>query len=212
MIRFILSFAALLLLASACTQAPKAPEAVATESVQGVISGDTVAIDKAASTIGWIGTKVSGYHNGTISLQDAHFLVRGDTIVGGSFILDMKSIADLDLKGEWKTKLEGHLKSPDFFAVDSFPTASFAVTSLSPATPADSATHIVSGNLTLRGVTKQISFPATLSGGEQFRAQARFNLNRKDFGVMYAGKQDDLIRDEINLTLDLRSAAKSAAH
>lgn len=208
--RYTLLFLSVLFLA-ACSKAPQAPEAQAGDAATSTITGDSLAVDLAVSDIAWIGTKVTGRHNGTIDLKSAHFLTRGDSIVGGQFVLDMNTIAALDLTGEWKTKLEGHLKSPDFFAVDSFPTATFVVTALAPATPADSATHRVSGNLSLRGVTKQISFPATLKAADgRLQATARFNLNRKDFGVAYTGKQDDLIADAINLTLNLVSGPRAA--
>ncbi len=199
----------------ACSKAPQAPEAQAGDAAAATITGDSLAVDLPMSQVAWIGTKVTGRHNGTVNLKSAHFLTRGDSLVGGQFVLDMTSITDLDLTGEWKGKLEGHLKSPDFFAVDSFPTATFVVTAMAPATSADSATHRVSGNLTLRGVTKQISFPATVTvtdGAERrIHAVARFNLNRKDFGVAYTGKQDDLIADAINLSLSLMSAPRAAA-
>lgn len=211
----VLFFVLLAGLAAACSKAPEAPKAEASDATAATITGDSLTVDAKVSEIGWIGTKVTGRHNGTINLKSGHFLTQGDSIVGGHFVLDMTSITDLDLKGEWKTKLEGHLKSPDFFAVDSFPTATFVVTKLERAAAGDSASHRVSGNLTLRGVTKQISFPATLkatgTADGRLEAMARFNLNRKDFGVAYTGKQDDLIADAINLSLNLVSAPRMAA-
>ena len=202
-------------LLSACSKAPEAPKAEATAAAESTITGDTLTLDLAASEVAWVGTKVTGRHNGTVKLKSAHFLTQGDSVVGGEFVLDMAAIAVLDLTGEWKGKLEGHLKSPDFFAVDSFPTARFVVTQLGRAAAGDSASHRVSGNLTLRGVTKQISFPATITSTGtaaegRHTAVARFNLNRKDFGVAYTGKQDDLIADAINLTLKLVSASRPA--
>ena len=101
-----------------------------------------------------------------------------------------------------KEKLTKHLKSPDFFDVEKFPTATFKSTSIEKT--ADG--HTITGNLTLHGVTKQVSFPATVTASEaRVSANAEFSINRKDFDINYPGMQDDLIRDlvVIKLKLDL---------
>jgi polyisoprenoid-binding protein YceI len=204
--RFLLVFAFFGLLITACTQAPKAPLAVATDdSIVNAAIGDTVQL-VLPSDIHWIGTKISGYHHGSISFSSGYFVVKADSLVGGRFVIDMASITDADLKGDLKGKLETHLKSADFFDVAKHPTASFDLVAATPAKTTDSTNYTLTGNLTLRGVAKQISFPAQVKvSGGSVRAKANFNINRKDWGVAYEGKRDDLIRDEINLDLDLRS-------
>ena len=122
---------------------------------------------------------------------------------GGNFVIDMNSIDVQDLEGEYKEKLTGHLKSDDFFDVENHPEAKFEITSVAKA---ETEGHLlISGNLTLRGVTKNITFDAQINNVTEgnFAATADFNIAREDFGVSYAGKADDLISKEINIKIDL---------
>jgi polyisoprenoid-binding protein YceI len=107
-------------------------------------------------------------------------------------------------------KLTNHLKSADFFDVEKFPKATFVSTSVKPGGE-KGATHTVTGNLTMHGVTKSISFPATIRlAPDSAEADAEFAINRKDFGVMYAGKADDLIRDDVLIKLTIRAKKAGA--
>jgi len=97
--------------------------------------------------------------------------------------------------------LTGHLSSPDFFDVPSHPTSTFTVASIEAGT--------VTGNLNLHGVSKSISFPATISvASDKVAVKAEFAINRKDFGINYPGKTDDLIRDNVVINLDLSAVPK----
>jgi polyisoprenoid-binding protein YceI len=99
-----------------------------------------------------------------------------------------------------KAKLTKHLKSPDFFDVERFPTATFKSTGIKKQVEG----HTIEGDLTLRGVTKRISFPATINATDsQINAKAEFSINRKDFGITYPGMPDDLIRDLVVIKLSL---------
>jgi polyisoprenoid-binding protein YceI len=99
-----------------------------------------------------------------------------------------------------KEKLTKHLKSPDFFDVAQFPTATFRSTEIKK----EGEDHTVTGDLTLHGVTKSISFPATINASEsEVSANAEFSINRKDFGIDYPGMRDDLIRDLVVIKLAL---------
>lgn len=100
-------------------------------------------------------------------------------------------------------KLAKHLKSPDFFDVAKFPKAEFTLTKFEKAAQGES-THTVSGQLNLHGVTKAISFPAKVEMADgKAAAKAEFKIQRKDFGIVYPGMPDDLIKDEVLLDLDL---------
>src|SRR5690606_4136447 len=100
-------------------------------------------------------------------------------------------------------KLEGHLKSPDFFDVEKHPKATFESTAVK-AGGAGGATHTVTGNLTLHGVTRSISFPASIQvNGDTITVNAEFAINRKDFGIVYPGMPDDLIKDDVLIQLKL---------
>jgi polyisoprenoid-binding protein YceI len=106
-------------------------------------------------------------------------------------------------------KLTTHLKTPDFFDVDKYPRARFVSTSIGPGGD-NGATHTVRGNLELHGVTKAITFPATIRvEGDEVDADAEFAIDRKDFGIIYPGAPDDLIRDQVLIKLTIR--AKKAA-
>lgn len=87
------------------------------------IAQNTVTVDNAKSTIKWEGAKVGGSHNGTINLKSGSLSFENNSLVGGSFEIDMNTITNTDLEGEYKGKLEGHLKSDDFFGVATYPTA-----------------------------------------------------------------------------------------
>ena len=110
-------------------------------------------------------------------------------------------------------KLTGHLKSPDFFDVPKFPKSTFestAITTGSSDPKAKDATHTVTGNLTLHGVTKSIQFPARIAvTPDAASLDSEFSLNRKDFGINYPGMANDLIRDEVVLKLAIRAPKKS---
>ena len=105
-------------------------------------------------------------------------------------------------------RLTAHLKTPDFFDVAKYPKANFTSTKIEPATTAG-ATHTVTGNLDLHGVKKSISFPATIQvAPDAVTVNAEFSINRKDFGINYAGKADDLVRDEVVMKLTVKAPRK----
>jgi len=155
------------------------------------------------SSIEWVGSKVTGKHNGGFKKFDGELhLVDGHLAdAGNKVVIDTTSIwADND-------RLTGHLKSPDFFNVDQMPTATFETTSITPG----GTNSMVTGNLTLHGVTKQISFPAVIQiTPESIELGADFVLNRFDFDIKYPGKANDLIRKEVVLKLKLKAAPAKA--
>ncbi len=201
---------------AACQSAPEADEAV-TEEAQATTAIDGIAypIDLATTNIGWIGTKANGQHNGSFKVTEGTLAVKDGSLTGGNFTIDVSSLTVLDLEGEDKGKLEGHLKSGDFFMVDSFPTAKFEITGVSPydATTSESkldgATHSISGNLTLRGETKNVTFPAMVGiEGNSVTAKADFNIDRTQWGLNYKGPNnpaDWFIAKEVNLKLDVKA-------
>ncbi|WP_028295519.1 YceI family protein [Olivibacter sitiensis] len=160
-----------------------------------------LAVDTAASEVRWEGTKVTGSHHGTVKIKSGNLYFEDSTLVGGNFVLDLNTIANTDLDGESKQKLEGHLKSEDFFDVAKFPEATFEISKVSK----EGSTLKISGNLTIRGVSKNITIDAEqiASTGEHFEATTDFNIVRGDWGVNYEGKQDDLISKEINFKIKI---------
>ncbi len=217
----------LLLLLTRCTNAPDAEKAKTTEAKEVTAStGTALKIDTTESKIEWVATKVSGYHTGTVNIKSGDINVQDGKITGGNFVLDMGSIVVSGPPGsdeKSNTKLLTHLKSNDFFEVSAHPIATFVITSVTPfnGTVQDSAdkrqesiskykvanpTHTVSGNLTLKGITKNIEFPASIVvSGNSVNALAKFNVDRRMWDIVYPGKPDDLIRNDIHLGISLKA-------
>ncbi len=152
-----------------------------------------------SSKVEFKGAKVTGSHLGGFKSFKGEVLM-GDKPETGKVNLSLDT-ATIFADSE---KLTGHLRSPDFFDAEKFPTATFTSTTIAPA---EGGKHTVTGDLTMHGVTKQISFPATISvSGETVTAQSEFSINRKDFGIVYPGMPDDLIRDDVIITLDVKAA------
>lgn len=162
-------------------------------------SGGKPYVIRPGSTLHFTGSKVTGSHNGGFTNFSGTLPVSGGKIVGTPTI-------QIDMTSAWadNDRLSGHLKSPDFFNVAKFPQSTFAVTSVDPA--GSDGKSKVTGNLTLHGVTKSISFPAAIQvSDEAATVKADFAINRKDFGIVYPGKPDDLIRDNVVIRFDLRA-------
>ena len=168
------------------------------QSMEAEVSGRELIISSDESTITWVGSKVTGSHDGgfkafegTITLGEG-----GPTESRVEVLIDATSIwADND-------KLTGHLHSADFFDVETHPQARFTSTAI-----AETAEGFeITGELELHGVTKQIRFPATITvEDDRVTAQAEFFIQRFDFDIVYPGKTDDLIRDEVVIKLDLEA-------
>ena len=207
---------------TSCKQAPKSDEAKVTTAKEEskMSSGETYKADTAESHVEWIGTKVSGYHVGTLKIKSGELSVANGEVSGGNFILDMttiKAVGPENVPPDANAKLTGHLLSAEFFDTGKYPEASFVITGVKPfngtLNDADdprqqhlnkykvtNPTHTVSGNLTVKGITKNIEFPAAITlNGNTVEARAKFNIDRKLWDIVYAGKPDDLIRDEIHL-------------
>lgn len=191
----------------ACTQAPQAPQAETSEAqappnVPAQPGAKSLSIAAAQSKVIAIGTKVTGRHEIAFPIKEGQITVSDDKcIAGGKITMDLSKLEVLDLQGDLKAKLEGHLRSEDFFLTEKYPEAVFEITGCEKA---NGDTVFLSGNLTMRGQTKNIKFPAVLhlhDGG--LRAKANFNINRQEWGIAYKGKADDLIRDEVNINLDI---------
>jgi polyisoprenoid-binding protein YceI len=140
-------------------------------------------VDAAKSSITWLGKKVTGSHNGTIALKSGSLNVNGKNVTGGTFVIDMTSIKDAD----GSDKLEGHLKADDFFGSSKFPTSTFVITKVA----GKGANVTVSGNLTIKGITKPLSFPATVAvnaDGTVSALAGKINVDRTKYDIKYGSK------------------------
>src|SRR5690606_18458500 len=195
------------LLFASCVSNPdgqKAETADATE-ISTSAEGTSLAIDTTESLVKWHGKKVTGEHYGEIDITSGDIIVSEEgKLTGGTFVIDLNSIDVQDMEpGEYRDKLTGHLKSDDFFDVANHPTATFEITEVKEGATANDL--VISGNLTIRGITKNITFDAKASevSPASFVADADFNIAREDWGVNYTGKADDLISKEINFKVKL---------
>lgn len=190
----------------------KAKEAE-TSSAEAAAKAEATAVkyiaDAEASSIEWKGFKPTGTHNGTIKLTSGVVKVNNGSVESGSFLVDMGSINVLDIPAEDEKhgKLTGHLKSADFFDVEKFPSAAFEVTGISEA---DGKT-MLSGNLTLKDVKNNITFPVTVSenGDTMTLTSETFTIDRSKWNVQYGSKSffdnlgDKFINDDIELKVNV---------
>ena len=169
---------------------PGAPETTGAKVYQ--VSSD--------STVHFTGSKVTGSQNGGFREFTGTIAVKDDQIVSPSEIV-------IDMESTWTEsgdRLTNHLKNADFFDVPNYPTSRFVVTGVEPSGDG----HKVTGDMTLRGVTKSISFDAEVSVSDSgVTLRAEFFIKRFDFGVAFKGKADDLIRDEVVLKLEIKASA-----
>lgn len=225
---FAIVIAALVIVWTSCTNAPESDKAKTTEAkeVSTDKSGETWNVSTTESKIEWIGTKVSGYHTGVVPLKSGELQVKDGNVSGGKFTMDLANMVVSGPKGSDTTrnkKLLGHLKSSDFFDVQKHPEAIFDLVEIRPFTgtvrdtmdprqeeineyKVTNPSHTVSGNLTIKGKTKNIEFPALITvNGNSAEAIAKFNINRKDWDINYPGAPDDLIRDDIHLGISIKA-------
>jgi len=160
-------------------------------------------VDVKTSSIQWKAEKVMGSHEGEISLKSGELIYEEGNLVGGSFTIDMTSIICTDLSGEYKGKLEGHLKSEDFFSVETYATAGLVITNVQKV---NSKKHTITADLTIKGITKSITFESNAEGN---KFEARIQIDRTQFDVKYGsgsffdGLGDNMIYDEFELTVSL---------
>lgn len=193
----------------ACSSTPgEKVEAEAKQEVKAApITAKTLNVDTEASTISWVGTKPTGQHEGMMKIKDGQLMVEGETLVGGKFTLDMVSIAVTDLEGEEKGKLEGHLKTGDFFEVEKYPTAMFEITAVKAVEGVENATHNITGNLTMKEQTKSVTLPAKVSyqDGVLTAETPDFKIDRTEWGIVYKSSKvgDMAINDEMGIKISL---------
>ena len=205
----ITALAALVAFSSCKDKAEEAETKAAEEAAIAEETAVTYKADTDNSTINWKGFKPTGSHTGTISLMEGIVAVNDGTIESGSFAIDMKTIAvtDIPVDDEGNAKLQGHLSGPDFFDVEGFPKATFEITGLETK---DGKT-MLSGNLTMKGETNNISFPVktSIDGDTMTLKSETFTIDRSKWNVKYGSKSffDDLgdkfINDDIELSIYL---------
>ena len=202
---------------SACSDAPKG-DAATVAGVQSAASatGAAYTVDSTASTIRFVGNGVGKNHPGLFKVSNGAITVANGTVSGGQFNINIASM-ELEEKGEmFETKLRPHLSNADFFDAEKYPEAKFEITKVEPytATGVDTsvvvgANHLVSGNLTLKDVTKNITFPAkVVVNGGVVNAAANFDINRTWWNMAYGNDKslgDKFISETVNVQLNLQA-------
>jgi polyisoprenoid-binding protein YceI len=166
-------------------------------------------IVSAQSNIDWTGKKVTGAHNGTISIKTGTLVLDSGKLLGGDFVIDATSIKILDVTDpDTNAQFAGHLFSEDFFAADSYPEASFTITHV------DQSEHVITGDLTIKGITHPVSFAADVdiknavitASGKILVDRTKYNMKFRS-GNFFTNLGDTLIYNEFELDVKLTALA-----
>jgi len=213
---------------AACTSGGVKTEATSAKSIKETSFNMVYSVSTENSQLEWQGWKPTGTHNGTVNITSGTLMVNDQQLVGGSFEIDMTSITVLDIEDpEYNAKLRGHLTSADFFEVETYPIATFEITEVEPI---DSETidsnkekgdivpnHAITGNLTMKGITKSITFNAAIgvSSTKLIAETNQFFIDRAEWNVQYGSKtffddlKDKFINDEMGITINLVAIPQS---
>ncbi|MCU0374726.1 MAG: YceI family protein [Chitinophagaceae bacterium] len=165
-------------------------------------------VDGNASSLEWVARKITGKHNGFVKVTSGEVVMDGGMLKSGTFQIDMTTMTVEDIKDPGTNgKLLGHLKSDDFFSVANHPTATFVVSSV---TPKSGSIYTVKGKLTIKGITKDIEFPADITvSGKTMKATADIKVDRTQFDIKYRSSNffenlgDKAIYDDFDLKVSL---------
>jgi polyisoprenoid-binding protein YceI len=168
------------------------------------VTAQTKNINTTTSSIEWLAKKVTGQHNGTVNFKDGALIFKGKKLNGGIFTVDMPTLTSTDLTGEYLGKLNGHLKSPDFFSTEKFPTAKLVFKKIGTKSP---NVYTVTADLTIKGITNPVTFDLTVNGNT---ATTTFMVDRTKYDIKYNSKSffesigDKAIYDEFELKVNLK--------
>ena len=172
-------------------------------SIQSFSSIEKENINVSSSKIVWKAYKVTGSHEGTISLKSGKLNFKNDKLIGGDFKVDMNSILCTDLSGDYKSQLEGHLKSEDFFNSKNYPNSTLTFTKVKPI---NNNSYDIDAEITMKGKKEMISFIASVYGN---KATGVLKIDRTKFDIKYGSGSffedlgDNLIYDEFDLIIDI---------
>ncbi|MEC4050500.1 YceI family protein [Flavobacterium sp. SUN046] len=169
-----------------------------------VATAQTKKVDAAKSKITWIGKKVTGQHEGTVNLKDGSLVFKGKKLTGGTFTVDMTSLTATDLSGEYQGKLNGHLKSEDFFGTEKFPTSKLTFKKIADK---GNGVYTVTADLTIKGITNPVTFDMAVKANT---ATSSVKINRTKYDIKYGSGSffdnlgDKAISDDFELNVTLQ--------
>jgi polyisoprenoid-binding protein YceI len=202
---------------AACDKAPRGDDAKIADKEEAVVpTGQSFVVDTARSYIKFTGHGVGKNHPGTFKLNYGAVAIEKDSLSGGTFVINIKSIQMAEQGPDIKSKLHPHLLSGDFFDAEKFGTSTFEITNVVPYKPKDGekslvegANYYISGNLTLKGVTKNVSFPVRLDlDGNVLKAKGNFDIDRRQWQMNYGNDKtlgDKFISETVNIELNLEA-------
>jgi polyisoprenoid-binding protein YceI len=174
-------------------------------------------LDAASSSVEWTAKKVTGQHNGTVAIKSGELKAEAGKLTAGKFAMDMTAIKVVDITdAETNGKLAGHLNSDDFFATAKNPESTFEIVSVEPiaGAAAGAPNYTVKGNLTIKGIAKAITFPATITMDEkELKATAQFDIDRTEWDIKYGSGKffqdlgDKMINDAFNVKFNIVAKA-----
>lgn len=176
-----------------------------------ILAQTSTKVDIQKSTLKWEGKKVTGSHNGNVSIQSGKLTHKNGVITGGEFVIDMNTITCSDIENpDYNKKLVGHLKNEDFFDVSKYPTATLVITKVAKAKNQNLASHVLTVNLTIKGVTQSMKIPAKVTyANGKISATSSFTVDRSLFGVKYGSETffgslgDKAIKNEMYFDVSL---------
>lgn len=205
-----------------CDKAPKGDNAVITDQVLAKEGGgETFTVDTANSWIRFTGHGVGKNHPGTFNLSYGQLTASGNAITGGTFVINIASM-DMEQEGEMiDDKLRPHLMSGDFFNAETFGTSRFEITKIEPYNAregekslVEGANFMVSGNLQIKDVTKNITFPAHVDlDGNTLEAKANFDIDRREWQMNYGNDKtlgDKFISETVNIEFDIEARKEAS--
>ncbi len=213
---FLLAIPSLLIAAVSISCNKEKPLSSESNEIVTTKDGNQFILDTLNSRVEWRGYKIfkseSTSHFGTIKFESGDVTIKDGKLESGKFVADMNSLTSVDLKedAEQLEKLNGHLKSGDFFEVEKFPTASYEITKITPLAEGDYNT-LLDGNLTIKGITKPVSFKANVSvkDGVVSIATEPKDIQREEFGVKFqAPAENGVIKDEVALQINVKALEK----
>ena len=171
----------------------------------------TLKVNASKSELTWLGKKVTGEHTGKITLKEGTMILDGAKFTGGKLVADLTTITCTDLTDKsYNDKLIGHLKSEDFFSTEKFPTATFVITKATVKSP---GLYDVTGDLTIKGITKPVTLPVTVtSTSTGAEATGKLVVDRSKYDIKYNSKSffeglgDKMIHDDFTIDFKLVAA------